>query len=268
MGWKRTELVQVNTEILSSYKSGGGTGGPREKLIPLWRLGNAALVPRDVADGLLAAHRAVQAAGGDFRVTDLRREVETQAKARKKYENWLAAGKPSTRSSAWDRSTMKNAFVSRPGYSFHNAGRAMDVHISELDFPGLSEDKQLDKLWELVIPLGWRPIIQAADERESEAWHFDFMGEWEPVYDRLGYKDGAMCTALDIGIDCYARWQWRFIQAQLQRAGYDLGEVDGYAGRKTKAALAAAGIQWSGSPANLRKHVAALPSSTSLVWGA
>lgn len=266
MGWKRTKLVMVDTSIMSSYKSGGGTGGPRSGLIALHKLKAAAQVPADVAAGLLAAHHAVQGAGGDFRVTDLRREVETQAAARKKYENWLNAGKPT--GSAFDSTTMKAAFVAKPGYSFHNAGRAMDVHIQELKFPGLPSSQQLDKLWELVEPLGWRPIIRTANERESEAWHFDFMGEWAPVYDRLGYKDGAMCAALDIGVDCYARWSWRFVQAQLQRAGYDVGEVDGYAGRKTKKGLKKAGIAYSSSPSNLWKKVAALPSSNALLWAA
>lgn len=268
MGWKRTELVSVDRRIMSSYRSGGRTGGPREKLIPLRRLDDAALVPNDVASALLEAHNAVEREGGDFRVTDLRREVRTQARARKKYENWLSAGKPSTSSASWDGETMKNAFVAKPGYSFHNAGRAVDVHVDELKFPGLPPDKQLDKLWELLRPIGWRPIIAEANERQSEAWHFDFMGEWEPVYDRLGYKDGAMCASLDIGLDCYSRWEWRSVQAQLHRAGYDVGEVDGYAGPKTKKGLERARVPWSRNLKHIWEVAAKLPSSEVLVWSA
>jgi hypothetical protein len=237
---------------MSSYeRKTGKLGGSRQKLIPLSVI-DAGLVPQDVADALFALHNAVANAGGDFRVTEARRDVSVQAAARKKYENWLAAGKPT--GSAYDPNTMKNAYVSRPGKSWHNGARAIDVHIQVLRFPGVPTNQQLDQLWKHAKRVGWRPIIKSPDESASEAWHFDYMGPWAHVFDLLGYEQAAMCAALDIGVGdgVYDRARARALQAQIHRCGVNIGDVDGYTGKRTKRGLAALGLsETTKDPADL-----------------
>jgi hypothetical protein len=232
-------LVPVAPSILSSYQRAGGTGGPRATLTPLCKLGKAGIMHPEAAAALLALHEAVTARGGDFRVTEAHRDLATQRLARAKYDAWAKAGKPKPGSAGYDASTMKAAFVATPGRSGHNAGRSIDVHLSELRFPGVPADKQLDVLWECALPLGWKPIIKSADEGASEAWHFDYVGDLAGVMQRLGYEQWALCGAILVGhgdLQTYAA----AIQALLARAGFDVGTVDGLAGPKTSAALSKA----------------------------
>lgn len=233
------ELVRVDASIASSYSKDGKTSGPRASLTPLANLGKAGIAIPAAAAALKALSDAVAAAGGDFRVTELHRDVAVQRAARQKYENWLAAGKPSRSSSAFNAATMKADVVAKPGRSMHNAGRAIDVHLGMLKFPGVASDKQLDRLWEIARPLGWSPIIKTANEGQSEAWHFDFYGDIKGVYDRLGYEQAALCGAILVGhgdLDSHAAR----LQALLCRAGFNIGAIDGQAGAKTCGALATA----------------------------
>lgn len=263
----RTQLVKVDDAILSSYGPGGTDPSiPREKLKPLAHTQMGKMTP-DAAKGLLALHEAVLAAGGDFRVTDALRTVQMQEDAHNRYQKWVAAGKPAVGSAGWDAKTMKNAFVAKPGRSFHNSGRAIDVHIAALRFPGLTADKQLDKLWEIARPLGWEPIIGSPDERASEAWHFDFLGPWKSVKARAGYESTAIACAADVA-NGEKDAGWMRVQGQLQRAGYNVGSVDGVAGAKTKGALSASG--YKGDVNDLKAVVTwvdALPDNDKTVWG-
>lgn len=229
-------LVTVDTTIASSYDKSGKTSGPRPGLTPLAKLGKAGVAHPEMVPALLALSNAVAAAGGDFRVTECHRDVGVQKAARAKYDNWVKAGKPAPGSSSWNASTMKNAFVAAPGRSGHNAGRSIDVHLGMLKFPGVPADKQLDKLWEIAIPLGWKPIIKSADEGASEAWHFDYPGELSGVMSRLGYEQWALCGALLVGHGDIQGYE-AVTQALLCRAGYDIGKIDGAPGAKTRAAL-------------------------------
>jgi hypothetical protein len=261
----RTKLVNVDAGILSSYGPGGTDPSiPRDKLKSLVAINVGKMTP-DAAHALLALHKAVTSAGGDFRVTDCYRDVATQAASRAKYDAWVKAGKPKPGAAGWNAATMKNAFVAMPGRSFHNAGRAIDVHLAALRFP-VPADQQLDKLWELAIPLGWRPIIKEADERASEAWHFDFVGPWLPVQARVGYESAAVGAAQDVG-NGEADTGWRRAQGGLHRAGYHVGTVDGIAGKKTIDGLVASGFK--GDVKNLAAvvaHVDALPDSPTQRW--
>lgn len=214
-------LVPVDPRIMSSYQTSGGTGGKRETLIPLSRLGKAGIATPAAAAALLQLHDAVTSAGGDFRVTELHRDVAVQAKARELYEKGI-----------------KKAFVALPGRSNHNAGRAIDIHISELKFPGVAPDKQLDKLWEVAVPIGWSPIIKAPSESASESWHFDFWDDMRVVYNRLGYEQGAFAGALLVGHAGPGTSYASVLQALLSRAGLYLGKIDGIAGNNTIHALA------------------------------
>ena len=233
-------LVSVDPGIASSYDKAGKTGGPRSGLTPLARLGKAGIAVPEVAVALLALHQAVTAAGGDFRVTELHRDVAVQKGARAKYDAWVKAGKPKPGTPAFNSKTMKAAFVALPGRSFHNAGRAIDVHLGVLKFPGLASHKQLDKLWEVAKACGWSPIIKAPDEGASEAWHFDYYGELSGVLERLGYEQTALCGAILVGHSGDCQTFEHTTQALLQRAGFDIGKIDGDIGPKTRGALVTA----------------------------
>lgn len=232
-------LVGVDASVASSYQKSGGTGGARGTLIPLCALGRAGVAVAEAATALKALSAAVAARGGDFRVTECHRDVAVQKAARAKYDAWVRAGKPKPGTPGFDAATMKAAFVAAPGRSGHNAGRSIDVDLSSLRFPGVPADRQLDMLWELAVPLGWAPIIKAADERASEAWHFDFHGELRGVMKRLCYEQWALCGAILVGHGDLSGYDAE-VQALLCRAGFDIGAIDGRIGGKTRAALATA----------------------------
>lgn len=242
-------LVPVDVKIVSSYDKSGKTGGPRGDLIPLSKLGKAGIAHPDMTAALLKLSDSVASIGGDFRVTECHRDFSVQAAARKKYENWVSAGKPKPGSSNWDQKSMKNAFVAEAGRSGHNAGRSIDIHIGMLKFPGVSSDRQLDRLWDVAIPLGWSPVIKVADEKASESWHFDFVGDLGGVRARLGYEQWALCGAILVGHADLKGYEAE-LQALLCRAGFNIGQIDGQAGPKTQAALASAlGISASAAAA-------------------
>ena len=225
----RTRLVSVHPEILSYYKTRKGDRAP------LHTLRGGKLTP-DAAEALYKLHLGVKEAGGELLVSDCYRSPEVQGKARKKYENWVAAGKPKRSSDEYDKATMKGAFVSRPGRSNHNAGRAVDVAHMLAAPDDVPRKEKLDWLWDIAIPIGWRPIIKSPREGQSEAWHFDFMGPWSIVRDRLDYGQTAMAGVLDSGggKGLYARPWERWVQAQIHRVGaVDIGDIDGHLGKMT-----------------------------------
>lgn len=125
----------------------------------------------------------------------------------------------------------------------HNAGRAADFDIASLKFSAVPAELQLDTLWNLALPIGWRPVLRDPKEKAPEAWHFDFWGCWQPVLDRLGYEQAAICAVLDVGMwGPFTAAPQRFLQAQLHRAGYNIGAIDGLVGPKTLSGARHAGI--------------------------
>jgi len=240
----RVQLVQPDHTILSSYP----LNSARSALVPLADTREGWLTP-DAAEALLQLHRAVGKRGGDFRVTSAYRSIEVQQQARAKFLAWVNAGSPAPGSQRFDAKTMKPVFVASPGNSFHNAGRSIDIDVASLRFPGVAKDKQLDVFWELAKPFGWRPVISAPSEGAAESWHFDFMGPWLPVYERLltlklrasdgkAYSMTAHAACTDIGeYGPLARPVERAVQAQLHRAGFNPGVIDGFMGAKTLAAV-------------------------------
>ena len=247
-------LVVPDQRILSSYGPGGSTSATlaRADLRPLAATGGGRLTA-DTAAALLALHEAVLAAGGDLRVTDGFRSVAVQRDARARYENWVAAGKPRPGSPGYDSKTMKSAYVAIPGRSFHNAGRAVDLHLAALRFPGIAADRQLDRLWQLAHPIGWRPIISSPVEGASEAWHFDFLGVWARVMTRRGYEETAIAASQDADNGETPGAAYR-LQGGLHRAGFDVGAIDGLIGAKTRAGLRAAG--YAGDPSQVEAAAA------------
>ena len=232
----RVQLVTVDRSILSSYD-----GRTSRKPLHLSQLGDVAKCPADVAAALLKLKENVALAGGVLRITDLYRSHSASIFARAKYNRWLSDGQPT--GAAYLPAIHKNAFVSPPGFSWHNGGRAIDVGLEFLDFP-VPKDEQLDVLWEVADPIGWLPIIEKADERASEAWHLEFRGPWTHVKKLLGYKVGAMCAVLDIGggEGLYSNPLARSIQAQCHRCGQNVGKIDGDIGPKTRRGLNALGL--------------------------
>jgi hypothetical protein len=232
------ELVKVDVGIASSYDRNGRTGGPRSGLRPLADLKAGVATPATAA-AMKRLADAVTAEGGDFRVTESHRDIVVQRTARNRYDNWVRAGKPKQGTAGFNASTMKAAYVATPGRSMHNAGRAIDVDIASLKFPGVAADKQLDKLWTLAKAVGWSPIIKSADERASEAWHFDCYDDLAPMLRRVGYEQTALCGAILVGHGDLTGFVPE-IQALLCRAGFDIGGIDGVVGPRTKRSLAAA----------------------------
>jgi hypothetical protein len=263
----RVEPVPVDPRILSSYgPKGTGADQPRSTLKTAASIGGK--MPPDAAAALLALHEAVAAAGGDLRITDLYRSVATQAAARARYDAWVAAGRPAPGSAGWNSATMKKDFVAFPGRSWHNAGRAIDIHLAALRFPGVPADKQLDTLWDIARKIGWTPIIKAPEENVSEAWHFDYFGFWSRVKAKIGYEGAAIAAAQDIA-NGEVPAEERRLQGGLHRAGYDVGAVDGVVGRTTRAGLAASGYQGAeGDLAAAVAHVDRLPTATAYLWPA
>ncbi|MDO8659560.1 MAG: M15 family metallopeptidase [Candidatus Parcubacteria bacterium] len=214
---KRIELVKIEGLATSYF------GKILKKRLDVSKLGSSAFVCPDFREALLTLDSAVRLAGGNLFVTDLLRDWKTQAKARQDYMDG------------------KKPFVAQPGASFHGAGRAVDLDIQGLNFPGAKQD-WLKKLWELAIPLGFRPVIESPDMSKSEAWHLDFPGIWSPAMDYLSYDQVAIAANLDAG-------QWNpdeditkikkmFIQAQLiRRRHYEIGKIDGQIGKKTMSVL-------------------------------
>lgn len=227
-------LVRVDSSILSSYGK-TGTGGPRSELRGL-STDSWGVCVEEAAIGLLKLNNACLEAGADPRFTELHRELGVQALARAKYERWVAAGKPKPGTAGFNAKTMKAAYVAMPGRSGHNAGRSTDVDTGKMVFPGVPANLQLDKLWEIAIPLGWRPVIKEAKEGASESWHLDYPGELAGVMARDGYEQWAVCGALLVGHSDFDDFD-AVVQACLCRAGFSIGKIDGDPGPKTNGAL-------------------------------
>lgn len=211
-------LVSLDPSIISSYS---------EK--PMFHLGGGQACA-DVAAALLSLAQELPW----LRVTDLYREVATQVALRKRYDNWVAHGKPT--GATYDPKTMKDAFVATPGKSMHNAGRAVDLN-TEVMAKNLGKE-YLDSFWPIATKHGFSHIIAKPTEGASESWHYDCWGEWQRVKDHLGYEQGALCAALDVGQAGPFQSDASLVQALLLRAGYDIGAVDGQLGKRSWHAIA------------------------------
>ena len=172
---KRFELVKIEGLGTSYF------GKILKRRLDVSKLGQSAFVCPDFKEGLLKLNELVKNEGGNFYVTDLLRDWRTQEKARYEY---IIGKKP---------------FVAKPGESFHGSGRAVDIDIKNLNFSFPKQD-WLKKLWELALPIGFRPVIDSPAMDKAEAWHLDFVGVWLKSLGALSYKDAAMCAILDVGM--------------------------------------------------------------------
>lgn len=219
-GTARFALYEVPESVLSSYNN-----QPLHEL----KCGHAA---PDMVEGL---RRLAEDLSG-IRVTDCFRDIGTQEKLRRKYENWVNAGKPKEFNPAF----MKNAFVAIPGKSMHNGGRAIDLDIGALRVA--YGEQYLDEFWPLAAARGFTPVIARPIEGSSECWHFDFKGYWQPVFDRLGYEQGVLAANCSVNMAGAFQSQERKIQAHVVRLGKDIGEIDGILGKRSRAALLELGL--------------------------
>ena len=79
-----------------------------------------------------------------------------------------------------------------------------------------------------------------------------------------------MCTCLDVGAGegVFARPWERWVQAQMWRAGVDLGDVDGYWGAKTRDAAKYLGLLLGSSRGALEAALMALPNQLQVTYRA
>lgn len=163
--------------------------------------------------------------GGKLVLSDLFRSYDMQAQSHQDYV-----------------SGRKKAFSPPPGGSFHEAGRGLDIDLEALKI-------SLADFWQIAEQHGLKPIIATPNENQSEAWHFDCRGSHDVVYQyyRSGkaanlkpYTAAAASAILSAGIrvDTFGNRQTEAaIQSCIIRMGKDIGDIDGYIGRKTQKAL-------------------------------
>jgi hypothetical protein len=150
-------------------------------------------------------------------------------------------------------SRKKKAFSPAPGGSMHEGGRAIDIDLASIGVP-------LSRFWEIARAHGFLPIIDKPESSRSEAWHFDFRGSHQAVYDYVrGGKAGAAMppytqmaasaiAAIGVTLDAVHDQDVAFLQAALIRLGLDPGRIDGVMGDRTRGALNDAGAS-GGDPA-------------------
>lgn len=221
-GRDRFKLYPVPSFILSSYSDK-----------PLFQLTGGKACP-DVVDAIEAL--ALECPW--LRVTDLWRDIDVQTALRRRYDFWVASGKPT--GAAYNPKTMKNAYVATPGKSMHNGGRATDLS-TEAMLHALGAE-YLDAFWPIAKRHGFTPIISKPTEGASESWHFDHKGIWQRVFDTLGYEQGTLAANCAVGGAGPFQSPERRVQAHIVRLGKDIGEIDGSLGKRSREALVALGI--------------------------
>jgi hypothetical protein len=212
----------VKIEILSVYPE----TKPNKIMLPQ----PMAQCTPDTLKALQAIRDDLRAAGGDLALSDLFRTYEMQMQSHMDFVNHK-----------------KKAFSPAPGGSMHEAGRACDLDLDKLKM-------KLSDFWEIAKKHGMRPIIGSPDSGASEAWHFDCRGSHDIVYqyyksgkgtnmDKYEAMSASGILAIGVKVDRFGHNQsGAALQAALIRLGFELGNIDGQVGNKTKTALAAAGI--------------------------
>lgn len=256
----RTALVRCGPEVRSQHYAAMGAG--RQPLVDR----NIGWFVPEAAAGITKIARRCAELGIDFQVSSAFRSYEDQLAFYTRYQTWKAAGKPARDSSAFDARTMQVEAAGPPGVGTHQSGRAFDMRLSKLYASG----SDLDAFWDLADDYGFLPFyaIQRPDRNASEAWHFDFYGDFSGVFQRYGYSHFLRAVTADVGLigpkygDARKRWTLG-IQAQLARAGGDLGTygIDGAYGRTTEGLLRDAGIDPKAPTQDLFEALFNLPTA-------
>jgi hypothetical protein len=222
----RATYVPVHPSIWSSHLH---SSGERAKLCEIVG-GDSA--PLDVVDGLGRLERAIRRRGGVLYITTLGRSYSDQQQAHEDNPG--------------------NAV--RPGYSLHQARRAIDIDLARV---GVTDEQLADAMTET----GWTPI-------SNEPWHWELLGPWAEIYAERGPGEAAMAACLDQG-NAYgwydantasgrARTDIRALQAQCWRAGAPAGAIDGLDGPATQGAVAALKMDLAASYVDLHRLVSAI----------
>ena len=221
---------QVEIDIQSIYRK--VKDGPRVAL-PV----RMAKPTPDTRDAILAIREEVRARGRDLVLSDLFRTHDMQFQAALDFE-----------------SEKKQAFSPRPVGSMHEAGRAFDLSLAELKLNSKKDPFSLKDFWDIAAKQGVFPIINKPDSSFSEAWHFDCPGSHKVVRDYYAtfkgfgfapYKIMAISGVLALGLpvdEFEERQKEATLQCGLIRLGCELGSVDGFIGKKTRAALEKVGL--------------------------
>ncbi|MDP4271041.1 MAG: D-alanyl-D-alanine carboxypeptidase family protein [Bacteroidota bacterium] len=211
----------LNVQIPSIY-----TKGNQPALLPA----RMAKCTPDMYHALHSIATDLQEKGGKLVLSDMFRSYDMQYQANLDY-----------------RSGKKAAYSPPPGGSMHEAGRAIDIDLSQIKV-------SLAEFWAISQKYGATPIISQPNAGLKEAWHFDCRGSHGLIYEY--YKNGkgsnmkpytamAVSSILSLGImvDRFGNHcNEAFIQSGLIRLGFDIGDIDGYIGANTNAALKKAGI--------------------------
>lgn len=218
----KTPLPNINIESIY-FKD--------EKRLPLPK--RMAQCTPDTQRALIEIGKAVEKEKGHLFLSDLFRSYEMQLQS---HLDW--------------KSGRKKAFSPPPGGSMHEAGRAFDLDLDNLKIP-------LADFWKIAKKFDVFPIIQKPTAGASESWHFDCRGSHQKVYqyysagkggNMKSYTAMAVSGILSIGVqvDAFSKKQTEAtIQAGLIRLGFELGNIDGDIGQKTRGALTKAKISWT-----------------------
>jgi len=164
------------------------------------------------ASGLLKLRKALSDIGANLYLSDAYRSRADQEKA---YQDYIT-GK-------------KKAFSPPPGASFHEAGRAIDISLSDL---GIS----LKKFWEIAKPIGWKPVIKEPNPRLSEAWHLEFLSYWDGLMAPYNIKKkmSVLECYLENGKYPITDLELRYlVQSYLSLLGLYVEKIDGVFGKNS-----------------------------------
>ncbi len=171
----------------------------------------------------------VEDRGGEFLLTDLFRSNQMQYQANLDYVN-----------------KKKRAYSPPAGGTVHEGARAFDAALKQL---GMS----LKDFWEICFAYGVVPIIARPDIKISECWHFEKRGSFQLIYDYYKAKKGNNLTPYRaMGVSMVAaiglkpdkiKMREAHIQSGLIRLGYEIGNIDGIIGKRTKTVLENLGIR-------------------------
>ncbi len=186
--------------------------------------------PPDVRDALRDLARGMRSRGHEtFRCNCLGRDPEQDAEFRG--QGGRAAHLPGA--------------YRAESVGWHLSGRAVDVTL-----PGTMAEPTAERLQivadmlEIGAGLGWTPIA-------GEDWHIEHRGPWTALAAARGTREGGLAALLDVGGWRGSRWEWRAVQAQLWRCGFDVGALDGVPGSQTHQGLEQAQLSRDAEPAEL-----------------
>jgi D-alanyl-D-alanine carboxypeptidase len=198
----------------------------------------------DTKSALHAIGKAIADRGGQLFLSDLFRSYDMQLQAHLDFV-----------------SGRKKAFSPPPGGSLHEAGRALDLSLEDLNMT-------LKDFWPIAKSAGVVPIIDKPDAKLSEAWYFECRGSHQLVHDyyKSGkgtnfdkpYKAMAASAILAAGtpVDRFkGALDIAYVQSGLIRLGQAIGNMDGALGPRSRDALAQLGVPVDAEPSVLKTAV-------------